>query len=527
MTVATRRRTRTSDHPAFAGQAMYLGDLHNHCGISYGHGSIEDAFANARLQLDFGTVTGHAWWHDMPVDVPEAADSVAYHREGFARLAECWDHVQQVTADAHVDGEFVSFLSFEWHSSRFGDHCVYFNGDRGEIIRADDLDALRAELRALGRRGVRTMVLPHHIGYLRGRRGANWDAFTPEFTPLVEMMSMHGCGESDDAPRPYLHTMGPRHSDNTAVAGYLRGLRFGIIGSTDHHSAHPGSFGHGRVAAWADGLTRDDLWEAFRSRRTYALTGDPITVAFAVNGVPMGGQTDTAGPRQVTASVAAEAAIDYVEVVRNGVPLHRVGRPELQRSRTDNRFRGVVPFTVGWDRPNRPHRWDVRIDVSGGDLVDVVPRLRGEDIVAPTTDAPTEYHFSSWGRSDSGAWLRTTTHGNANVVTDNTQGLNLHLVGDDRTTITATVNDEQVEHRLGDLRERSAEQYLRSVVSPVFRFGRAVDEHELTADVDLVDDEPVRSGVGGHPGDFYHLRVRQTNDQWAWTSPVWIDAPPG
>lgn len=521
------RQPRTTSHDSYAGQQMYVGDLHNHCGISYGHGTIEDAFANARLQLDFGTVTGHAWWPDMPVDVPEAAASVRYHQEGFARLADCWDHVQQVTADNHVDGEFVSFLSFEWHCSQYGDHCVYFNGDRGEIIRADDLDGMRAELRSLAEQGTRTMVLPHHIGYLQGRRGANWDAWTPEFSPLVEMMSMHGCGESDDAPRPYLHTMGPRHTDNTAIAGFLRGLRFGIIGSTDHHSAHPGSFGHGRVAAWATGLTRDELWEAFHARRTYAVTGDPINVAFAVNDVPMGGEAETAGPRHVTAAVAAEAPIDYVEVVRNGVPLHRVSRSDLPTTTHRDEFRGVVPFNLGWAHPDTLTRWDVELEVSGGRLVDVVPRLRGEDIVAPSADAPSEYHFSSWQRSDHGVRLQTVTHGNANVVTDNTQGLNLHLVGDDRTVITAVVNGQRVEHRLGELRDGSAEHYLTSIVSPVFRFGRAVADAELIATLDVVDDTPQGPGFGSHgrPGDFYHLRVRQTNDQWAWTSPVWVDAP--
>ena len=44
----------------------YFGDLHNHCDISYGRGSLDEAYANARLQLDFASVTGHAHWPDMP-----------------------------------------------------------------------------------------------------------------------------------------------------------------------------------------------------------------------------------------------------------------------------------------------------------------------------------------------------------------------------------------------------------------------------------------------------------------------------
>jgi len=46
---------------AYTDRTVYYGDLHNHCGSSYGHGSLEDAYRNARLQLDFASVTPHAY----------------------------------------------------------------------------------------------------------------------------------------------------------------------------------------------------------------------------------------------------------------------------------------------------------------------------------------------------------------------------------------------------------------------------------------------------------------------------------
>ena len=49
-----------------ANVAPFYGDLHNHCGISYGHGSLENALRNATLPLDFVSITGHAYWPDMP-----------------------------------------------------------------------------------------------------------------------------------------------------------------------------------------------------------------------------------------------------------------------------------------------------------------------------------------------------------------------------------------------------------------------------------------------------------------------------
>ena len=47
---------------------LYWGDLHNHCAISYGYGSLERAFQLGRDHLDFCSVVGHATWHDMPTD---------------------------------------------------------------------------------------------------------------------------------------------------------------------------------------------------------------------------------------------------------------------------------------------------------------------------------------------------------------------------------------------------------------------------------------------------------------------------
>ena len=39
---------------------IYWGDLHNHCGITYGFGSLENAIQRARGRLDFCAFTGHA-----------------------------------------------------------------------------------------------------------------------------------------------------------------------------------------------------------------------------------------------------------------------------------------------------------------------------------------------------------------------------------------------------------------------------------------------------------------------------------
>ena len=39
---------------------LYWGDTHNHCGISYGYGSLENALAAARKHLDFCSMLRYA-----------------------------------------------------------------------------------------------------------------------------------------------------------------------------------------------------------------------------------------------------------------------------------------------------------------------------------------------------------------------------------------------------------------------------------------------------------------------------------
>ena len=62
---------------------LLWGDLHNHCGITYGFGSLQNALKIARSHLDFCCITGHAMWPDIYARTPETEFIVDFHREGF------------------------------------------------------------------------------------------------------------------------------------------------------------------------------------------------------------------------------------------------------------------------------------------------------------------------------------------------------------------------------------------------------------------------------------------------------------
>lgn len=499
---------------AYDGLLSYAGDIHNHCRISYGHGSIEDAYRNARLQLDFASVTGHASWHDMP---DEPAHVRRYHSRGFARLREQWDHVQELTDGVNEDGIFVSLLSFEWHSMKYGDHCIYYKSGRGPLnpASATSLDELRRELRKLKTQGLDVLAIPHHIGYRSGRRGINWDTYTEEFSPVVEMISMHGCGEHDSAPRSYLHTMGPRDSGSTAQRGLELGRTFGFIGSTDHHSAHPGSHGYGQAMVWANGLTRQGIWDAMCARRTYAITGDRILLATSVDGSPMGAETISSGKREIALEVVGGDSVDYVELVRNGEVIARTS----PAGSVGEMFDGVLAVSVGWGELGVKQAWDVQLEVIGGRITAVEPRLHGNDIVAPNDSVPDIFSFSAWRQTDENhVTFSTETRGNPTVVTNATQQLALHVTGNNRTVLVGRFNGVEMRHSVAELLAGSRAGYQGGFLSGATLMHRAVPRNSRQVSLELLD-----SG-SGRPRDWYYARVRQHNDQYAWSSPTWVDS---
>ncbi|MCP4396748.1 MAG: DUF3604 domain-containing protein, partial [bacterium] len=295
----------------------FYGDIHNHCDISYGHGPLEDAYANARMQLDFASVTGHSSWPDLPERDDRLAAVVDYHRNGFQKLENNWRQYVDVTETQNTPGQFVTLFSYEWHSLRFGDYVVYFKKPIEKMLKPSNLEEFRSMLQEQRKRGNDALLIPHHIGYKTGYRGINWEAFTEEFSPAVEIISMHGCAESDDAPRNYFHTMGPRNAKNTLQAGLAAGYHVAVTGSTDHHSAHPGSFGYGLTGVWAESLTRDSLWNAIKTRRTWALTGDRISLAFSINGYPLGSVLPFSKERKIEVEIRGGYSLNYIEILKN------------------------------------------------------------------------------------------------------------------------------------------------------------------------------------------------------------------
>lgn len=496
------------------GLRPFYGDLHNHCALSYGHGSLETALARAKRQLDFVSVTGHAHWPDMPVDDPRVRHIVAFHEEGFARLEAAWDgHFQTLRAAA--DETFTVFPGYEIHSCAHGDLTILYRRlETAPVVKADSPAAL---LEALGTRvPADALAFHHHLAYRVGARGINWASFEPRLTPVVEVVSMHGLSEASLGDRPFLHSMGPGDGASTVAHGLREGHVFGFLGNTDHHSGYPGSYGHGRSTLYAPHNTRDALWDALWKRRSTALTGDCAHLFAALGDAPQGSIVPPGAAGALAVEAVGGSAIDMIDIVRNGRLAARIS-PELspaplEPAAADGSFETLLVLELGWGGRGTFHDWTGTLSLAGGEIHAVEPRLRGPEIVSPLEGedeaAAPERIETEAGR----VRFALRARANPNNQTPATQAIAARV----RVTPAAVVQAEfcgaALSIPVARLLRGALSGNLGPIDSPAYRF-HPMPRPEAWQWHGRVPIEPLA------PGDTLYARMRQKNGQSAWASP--------
>lgn len=499
---------------------LYWGDIHNHCGISIGYGSLENALAAARQQLDFCSVTGHATWHDMPQRTKGYEFLVDYHKKGFEKLAKNWDRVRQAIEAANLPHEFITFHGYEWHSTGFGDHHLLSPSADLPILEADSPADLVARLAP---RPV--IAIPHHVAYIPGSRSVDWQAFSSAISPVVEVYSKHGCSMSDQSSYPYLITLGPRDSRSTVRAGMRLGHRFGFVASTDNHGGYPGSYGEGRMAVLASEKTRQAIWDAILARRTYAVTGDKIACRFRINGAELGSEIDGNGTRQIALGVTACDRLDKILIYKNSYPWKVLCGDAISRPRKSGRYK--VRVEMGWGISMPGFQWKGQIRVRDGTIASLETCFRGQSVMEyvagmlePIPDRFDEALNAQDNRivetTATDATWQCTTFGNLSTLHPQTSAVILEIEGDTKSVLDIQLNGKEVTLSIGDLLDGSRSVHLQDFRSKAFLVHRAVPETQYHFEGEWSDTEKETSC------DAYDVEVRQTNGQYAWLSPIFV-----
>ncbi len=488
---------------------LFWGDLHNHNAVGYAKGSLQRSIDLARGHLDFFAFTGHASWHDMP-KMP--GDRHMHWVRGFKAQADHWPKTRRMIREANTD-DFVAFLGYEWHSSRFGDYCPIFSKDQPELFLPDHVDKLLDFAEAKG-----ALAIPHHVAYKQGWRGANFDYFRPMVSPIVEIFSEHGASESVTAPHPYIrHSMSGRDTANTIQRQLEKGLRFGFVASTDSHRGYPGAYGEGVVGVWARDLSAKSLFEAFRARRTYAATGDRIVLDMALNGRPMGSQLPATTNRQIDVRVDADDAISVVELIRNGQVIDR-HFPDDRTAPVKLPGRAKCRIQYGWGPWAALDLgctciWDMVVRIEGGRFRRAVPCFQSGPFDENLRDelrivSPSEIH------------LKSNTSRVKCFAQDPTKAVVCELEGGPDSKLLVRLRkpvEKTICVRLEDLVRDNVVTFTGVFTSESYIIQPLIGHSEYTATVRFQD----HRRAGPRP-DWYYVRVREHNGHLAWSSPIWV-----
>jgi len=489
---------------------LYWGDLHNHNAVGYAKGSLARSIGIAREHLDFFAFTGHASWHDMPL-MPK--NRHMHWVNGFKVHSEHWPKTRKMLTDA-TDNEFLAFLGYEWHSSRFGDHCLIFPEDQEDLFLPDDVEVLLDFAEA-----KRALAIPHHVAYKEGWRGANWSHFRPSVTPVVEIFSEQGCTLSDHAPYPMiLHSNGGRVTTQTLAHQLDQGVRFGFVASTDDHFGYPGAYGEGITGVWAESLDSASIFEALRARRTVAVTGDRINLVILVNGQPMGAEIPATEKRMFEIDVDAPDSIEMVELVRGSrtIKRHFPADEIEERDRLPGRARCRLQYGWGpWSALDleRVCEWEMRVTIDGGRFLGFERCFQSGPFGEEITDHARQI-------SDREIELRSFTSRRQAYLQDPTKALILDIQADANAHLEIRLRRPvELTRRvaLQDLTGGNDVTFTGVFTSESFQIHRLVFPQESRCHLQW---EESRSTADGP--DRYHVKVRLHNGQYAWSSPIWV-----
>ncbi|SFZ83569.1 hypothetical protein SAMN02983003_1724 [Devosia enhydra] len=491
------------------------GDVHNHSNLSYGHGSLADALRRAARQLDFVSITGHAHWPDMPVDDPSVAHIVAFHVEGFARLQRLWPGHFATLAEASGSGLTV-FPGYEIHSGEWGDYTILYKDlTPRDIVLADGPQALRKALEA--RYPGAYMAFPHHIAYRQGARGINWSGLDPELSPVLEIVSMHGLSETSLGDRPFLHSMGPGDGTQTLAHGLASGHVFGVLGNTDHHSAYPGSYGHGRTCLYAAENTRQSIWDGLWARHTNALTGD-CTHLLIAHGNAIQGDIVRPGPCDLRLEAVGGGPIEHIDIIRDGRLVHRIS-PELTPAPVDagDGTETILVLEVGWGARGSSHRWQGTLSLDGGEILAVEPRLRGSEVVSPLEGEADAADSDEILYADNVIRFDIRAHANPNNLTPMMQAIAARIRLPDSGAVRLSFGGEEIVVPAERLRYAALSGNIGPIDSPAWRL-HPLPRPERWQWQGSVPLAPLEAG------ETIYTRMRQSSGQWTWTSALFCRA---
>ena len=471
---------------------VYWGDTHGHSGFAEGIGTPERFMTWARddARLDYVMHSEHDIWLD------------AFEWNVLA------DNVRRFTRE----GEFIAYLGYEWtvSNTQGGHHNVMFRTpDDRELVRAQFFPTLSALYQ-----GLRTHHDPNDVVVIpHAHQNGDYRLNDPLLEPLIEIMSNHGTFEWFG--RMYLS----------------HGHQVGFTAASDNHLSQPGYSAPlpgglaqtgGLGALIARERTTDALFDAMKNLSAYATNGDRIVLDFHLNGARMGTRVPFSETRRIEGRVVGTAPIDTVTVIKNDAVVWERDVATLDDAPADGTYQltfetSSLPLHPR-DNPRGWRHWAGTLKVSGATVVSATPR-DFQDLASTefreTADGNFTFRTHTRGETSSIAFELRDVSDAATVEIDlveATETGGAPLIFSQHNLVPAA----KVALRVSDMKagRTTAELPIGPWVDRVV-LRRFVTEGPRDLTFSLED-------TGTLQGDYYYVRVTQTNDAIAWSSPIWV-----
>ena len=481
-------------------ERIFWGDTHGHSGFAEGIGTPARFMNWARddARLDFVTHSEHDMWLDD---------------------AE-WEVLRDNARTYTREGEFIAFLGYEWTVSNVqgGHHNVLFrtpeNRNRIPAQFFPTLSKLYAGLRA-NADPADVLIIPH------AHQAGDYRQSDPELEHLVEIMSQHGNFEWFG--RTYL-----RH-----------GHQVGFTAASDNHLSQPGYTAPknsslaqrgGLGAVLATEKTTDALFDAMKSLRAYATSGERIIVDFSVNDVGMGQRAPFSKDRIIRGQVVGTAPIDTITLVKNDEEIWQL---DLLTQDAD-KVTEADTFLLSFASDSHPHHrgdnprgwrvWRGTIEIDGAEIV----AAQGQDFhhqvlqsLTVDTENPNLLRFATITRGDTSSILlhldKVKRSTQVNIVLEPSEEIGgaPPLYRPHQALPAATTSLALRDLERGTTTVKLPADYYTDKIT----LRRIIASGEMQASFEFED-------TGERQGDYYFIRIKQANDALAWSSPVWVGGYP-
>lgn len=233
----------------------------------------------------------------------------------------------------------------------------------------------------------------------------------------------------------------------------------------------------------------------------------------------MGEEITSSAHREIEILIEGEDFLDYVDLIKNGINIKRFNPQFRISSRKEDSIRAKIRFEWGWGRHGELTEWEGSLKLSDGHLRSINPCFRGQPISDQdqgdygkgkalisriTKQSETECSFHSYSM------------GNPTPHTPLNSSLVLDVEMPANASIHADVNGRHFEHTLGELLEGQRSHLVGGFLDVAVSFHRAVPERAFLLKAQYIDSKPELET------DYYYVLVRQMNNHWAWSSPIWV-----